>query len=135
MHIDKNNSGLNSVISLGRYEGGRLWVEGYGDLPPPTLCTQNSDHDNLRGGYLDTHQKWVTFSPKRKHCIEPIRSGVRYSVVLFTPGRVASLTPSQLAELTSLGFPGVDYIARMTEPSFMHSETFPFDPGVMNLMD
>ena len=54
--MGKNNSGLSSVISLGPYEGGRLWVEGYGNEPPPCLCIQNSEEDILLGGYLDAHQ-------------------------------------------------------------------------------
>ena len=108
VHIDKNNTGLNSVISLGNYTGGRLWVEGLGDDPPPTHCVQSPDNSDLKGAYLNTHHKWVTFSPTRRHCIEPIRDGVRYSIVLFTPGRVSSLTPAHKAELTDLGFPGID---------------------------
>ena len=36
VYRDKNNSGKNSVISFGQYTGGRLWVEGYGNEPPPS---------------------------------------------------------------------------------------------------
>ena len=98
---------------------------------PLTLCShvQNSDHHSFRGGYLGTFQKWAAFSPKRRHCIEPIRSGVRCSVVLFTPGRVTSLTPSQKAGLKSLGFLDVDHSVSMAGGHSMKSDMSTFDPA------
>lgn len=59
LHVDRDNSGLNSVISVGRYEGGRLWIEGYGNDPPPTLCAPCSTDESLLGGHVDPYQKWT----------------------------------------------------------------------------
>ena len=113
-------------------------MEGYGADPPPASCTQKPDDASIRGGYLDTHHNWVTFSPKRRHCIEPILNGTRYSIVLFTPGRTGALKPSHLAELHTLGFqvPGGATSSHsgvyLQELEDVEDTTFPFDPGVMD---
>ena len=86
---------------------------------PPTLCVLCPTDELLLGGYVDTYQKWTIFDPKQRHCIEPIRSGIRYSIVLFTPGRSNSLTPSQRSELRLLGF-----------PDEADDSSFPYDPGI-----
>ena len=83
---DKNNVGLNSVISFGTFSGGDLWIEGLGDSPPSEECIAQPDHRELRGGYLGKTKCWVSFSPKRRHCTSQVTHGTRYSIVLFTPG-------------------------------------------------
>ena len=52
VHTDKNNFGLNSVVSFGTFSEGEFWVEGLGDSPPPEECIAKSDQRTLRGGYL-----------------------------------------------------------------------------------
>ena len=86
---------------------------------PLTLCMLCPTDELLLGGDVGTYQKWTTFDPKQRHCIEPIRSGIRYSIVLFTPGRFKSLTPSQRSELRLLGFPDEADVV-----------SFPYDPGI-----
>eukprot|EP00971_Amphidinium_carterae_P137219 2719137-Amphidinium_carterae.1 len=58
---------------MGRYNGGRLWIESRRHPPP------NLPRSPLRGQYHETKYRWVMFDPKRFHAVEPC-VGSRLSV-------------------------------------------------------
>ena len=84
IHKDKNNHSMTWLIALGDFTGGRLWIESpVGTHPPP--LPRNSVEKKLRGEYLDTKHTWICFDPQLYHAVEPVTSGVRVSLALFTP--------------------------------------------------
>eukprot|EP00971_Amphidinium_carterae_P064312 1273607-Amphidinium_carterae.1 len=100
VHQDRFNLGCNWVISVGKYTGGRIWVEDAdGTEPPPNL--RNSP---LRGVYHDTRYRWLKFNPKLKHAVEP-STGTGVSLVFFTPQRLSALTDKHWETLLQFGFP------------------------------
>ena len=84
VHKDKNNHSMTWLIALGNFTGGRLWIESpVGTHPPP--LPRNSLEKKLRGEYLNTKDTWFCFDPQLYHAVEPVTSGVRVSLALFTP--------------------------------------------------
>eukprot|EP00971_Amphidinium_carterae_P105655 2092313-Amphidinium_carterae.2 len=67
---------------MGRYKGGRLWIESpNGRHPPPNL-----PDSPLRAQYHETRYRWVMFDPKRSHAVEQC-IGSRLSVSACSRGR------------------------------------------------
>eukprot|EP00971_Amphidinium_carterae_P002958 58050-Amphidinium_carterae.1 len=61
---------------MGRYKGGRVWIEApHGRHPPPNL-----PDSPLHGQYHETRYRWVMFDPKRSHAVEQC-IGSRLSVL------------------------------------------------------
>eukprot|EP00971_Amphidinium_carterae_P157379 3119718-Amphidinium_carterae.2 len=74
---------------MGKYQGGRLWIEIEGGKRHPPNLPESS----LRGQYHETKYRRVMFDPKRSHAVEPC-VGSRLSVVFFTPARLHALEDS-----------------------------------------
>ena len=103
IHKDKNNHSMTWLIALGDFTGGRLWIESpVGTHPPP--LPRNSVEKKLRGEYLDTKHTWICFDPQLYHAVEPVTSGVRVSLALFTPKGWKRLRPNCIDELIDIGF-------------------------------
>ena len=103
VHKDKNNHSMTWLIALGNFTGGRLWIESpVGTHPPP--LPRNSVEKKLRGEYLDTKNTWICFDPQLYHAVEPVTSGVRVSLALFTPKGWKKLRPNCIDELIDIGF-------------------------------
>ena len=81
-HVDANE-GLNSVITLGSYQGGELIVN-------------DKRHE--------TRHRWLTFDATAKHEVLPY-TGWRISIALYTPRDHHLLTSTHWNWLTQLGFP------------------------------
>ena len=130
LNAEPNYSGPQSVISFGQHQGGRLWIEGTGDQPPPALGTQNPDRQYQTGSFHDSFQQWITIQPNQSYCIEPIQDGARYSIVLYTPRRTQTLTPSHLWELRSLGFPTTEITHKSNQDSLSFHSFYLFQSGI-----
>ena len=103
VHKDKNNHSMTWLIALGNFAGGRLWIESpVGTHPPP--LPRNPVEKKLRGEYLDTKNTWICFDPQLYHAVEPVTSGVRVSLALFTPKNWKKLRPNCIDELIDIGF-------------------------------
>ena len=103
IHKDKNNHSMTWLIALGNFAGGRLWIESpVGTHPPP--LPRNSVEKKLRGEYLDTKNTWICFDPQLYHAVEPVTSGVRVSLALFTPKGWKKLRPNCIDDLIDIGF-------------------------------
>ena len=105
LHQDLWNVGCNWVISFGEYTGGKLWIRGRGNCPPPRECTHCEEQNEWRGAEIDTKARWVQFNPSEWHCISPIESGTRYSMALFNPKKLEQLTSADWTALKEFGFP------------------------------
>jgi hypothetical protein len=83
LHVDKNNIGLSTMITVGKgCEGGALWI--YGRLHP-------------------TLNRSITFDGHKPHMTLPY-TGTRYSLVFFSHNHVTQAPPATLRELKSFGF-------------------------------
>ena len=103
VHKDKNTHSMTWLIALGNFTGGRLWIESpVGTHLPP--LPRNSVEKKLRGEYLDTKNTWICFDPQLYHAVEPVTSGVRVSLALFTPKGWKKLRPNCIDELIDIGF-------------------------------
>eukprot|EP00971_Amphidinium_carterae_P072055 1425104-Amphidinium_carterae.1 len=113
VHQDRFNQGCNWVISVGTYQGGRIWVEdSHGQYPPP-----NVPGSTLRGVYYDTRYKWLKFNPKLKHAVEP-STGTRVSLVFFTPQRLGALSDEHWETLLNFGFRQAEQVQDIFARSF-----------------
>eukprot|EP00971_Amphidinium_carterae_P256588 5094884-Amphidinium_carterae.1 len=85
-HIDKKNygNGMNFVLQWGQYTGGELW-EGKEKLKMKDC--------------------WIQVNPHVVHGVSKVQSGVRFSIVLFSPGRLEQVTESLWDMISACGFP------------------------------
>ena len=103
-HKDKNNDGLTWLVAFGgNFTSGRLWIESPIATHPPPL-PRNSVERKLRGECLETRNTWICFDPQLYHAVEPVTSGIRVSLALFTPKGWKKLTPNCMDELIDIGF-------------------------------
>ena len=117
VHKDKNNLSMTWLIAFGDFTGGRLWLESpIGTEPPP--APQTAWEKNLRGEYHSVLNTWVRFDPQLYHAVEPITSGSRRSLALFTPKNWQRLPPHCLDDLIDIGF-----CPPFTAPSTLQAET------------
>eukprot|EP00971_Amphidinium_carterae_P212915 4225755-Amphidinium_carterae.1 len=98
---------MSTVIALGQYSGGELWVETPNPtsdcVPPPSK--RGAQDDGLLGRRYHIHHKWLAFHPHCLHTIYPVTEGTRYSVVLYNPGHLDQVPESVWSRLGDLGFP------------------------------
>eukprot|EP00971_Amphidinium_carterae_P305279 6066198-Amphidinium_carterae.1 len=94
-HRDARNEtgSINAVLQWGDYDGGHLWAsDGSG-----------SKH------VMEEKEKWYQFDAKAtQHGVSKVRRGIRWSIILYQPGRLQQVTTSIWHELRSLGFPSCE---------------------------
>eukprot|EP00971_Amphidinium_carterae_P340283 6478544-Amphidinium_carterae.1 len=82
-HVDQNNVGISDVISLGKYQGGELSVNGV---------------------ELTCHRKWAELDGSQAHEVAEVQ-GRRWSIILHTPRGIEKLNQKSRKRLSELGFP------------------------------
>eukprot|EP00971_Amphidinium_carterae_P352616 6492676-Amphidinium_carterae.1 len=97
LHVDKNNEGTNDLLVMGKFGGGKIFVEH----PSGSLCSIHGQ--DLRGFLLQGKLRFVRFSPSCRHAVQSA-SGQRVSIVFFTPRFMEKLLPSHVDELVACGF-------------------------------
>jgi hypothetical protein len=108
LHVDGRNAGSSTVLGLGDYEGGALWVaDEEGDVAFVVTDEQVTGLSLRPGVFLlgrsyDVRRRWTTVDGAAPHRVEPF-SGRRISVVFFT---VPGASARQNTVLRALGFPG-----------------------------
>mmetsp|Transcript_55091 Transcript_55091/g.123685 ORF Transcript_55091/g.123685 Transcript_55091/m.123685 type:complete len:701 (+) Transcript_55091:3-2105(+) len=100
LHTDKYNhpGALNSIIEFGTYDGGRLWVEGTGQVPCPF-------DTKLTGKWVNAKRRWKHFDAQAQHCVTSVTCGVRLSLVAASVGRLNQVPERLREELREWGFP------------------------------
>eukprot|EP00971_Amphidinium_carterae_P134687 2669332-Amphidinium_carterae.1 len=98
-HTDVRNwPGTKSfVFSFGEYTGGELWQE---TEPGRRKCLER------------VHGRWQEVDPSRLHGVNKVTSGTRWSIVLFSPGRLERVPSMVWTTLRQLGFPSRRRLAR-----------------------
>ena len=61
---------LNHAIALGSFSGGRVWIEDDEGTSMEKL-SKNGKVRELKGSWVDIHDKPVSFNARRFHKIEP----------------------------------------------------------------
>ena len=73
----------NYAIALGRFTGGRVWVEDDQGTSPDEVVMKNKIHP-LRGSWIDMHDQPVCFNARRFHKVEP-HEGHMWAIAAYTP--------------------------------------------------
>eukprot|EP00971_Amphidinium_carterae_P292646 5809706-Amphidinium_carterae.1 len=106
VHSDKANTGMSSLLSLGSHREGSLWVEDH-----EGQHQISHDGETLWGHVLNTHGHWQRFNGHQRHCILPAKAvegsecAERFSITLFSPGRLHDVPEEHWRALQQLGFP------------------------------
>ncbi len=111
-HVDRNNIGRSAIIAFGTYEGGDLWVaDESGDIPLKLDADVTSgQRPRYKAGatYLgktwDLHETWHFFNGSALHYTTPF-TGLRFSLVYFTPKSFEASNHSLKVTLGKCGFP------------------------------
>ena len=109
LHIDAHNQAesMNMTCTLGRFEGGELWLEcEENEVEPPGRIAWESKPNGTRapGHLYSTWRRPLLFSPKRYHRTRAWK-GDRIALTAFTARSLRGLDPADRASLRKNGFP------------------------------
>ena len=77
-----------TMIMLGKYKQGEVWMEGAGNLPCPEVCRQ--DKYQVNDGYLaPANNQFLALSPTTKHSIMPAKGERIVTYVLLKPEHIS----------------------------------------------
>eukprot|EP00439_Symbiodinium_sp_Y106_P006127 s8716_g1.t1 len=105
LHRDIQNmpGHLNHGLALGDFTGRRVWIEDYEGIPRPGWPTKKGERE-LRGKWLDLHDKPVSFDARRYHMVEPHESSM-WALAAYVPQAYARATEWHRQALREAGFP------------------------------
>ena len=86
LHRDiQNMAHLNHALALEDYTGGRVWIEDDEGDSTAWLADKKGGRE-LRGRWLDMHDKPVSFDARRYHMVEPTRAACgRLRLMFYKP--------------------------------------------------
>ena len=114
-HLDVHRRALQSAhgiaprhseharAALGEYTGGRVWIENDEGDSPAWLEDKKGGRE-LRGRWLDMHDKSVSFDARRYHKVEP-HEGSMWALAAYVPQAYARATEQHRQALREAGFP------------------------------
>ncbi|CAE7203396.1 unnamed protein product [Symbiodinium sp. CCMP2592] len=105
LHRDIQNmpGHLNHALALGDYTGGRVWIEDDEGDSTARLAAKTGERE-LRGKWLDMHDKPVSFDARRYHMVEP-HEGSMWALAAYVPQAYARATEQHREVLAEVGFP------------------------------
>ena len=93
----------NQALALGDNTGGRVWIED-DDGDSTAWLEHKTGSRELRGRWLDMHDKPVSFDARRYHKVEPYE-GSMWALAAFVPQAYARATEQHRQALREAGFP------------------------------
>ena len=93
----------NHALALGDYTGGRMWIEDDEGDSTAWLADKKVGRE-LRGRWLDMHDKPVSFDARRYHMVEP-HEGSMWALAAYVPQAYARATEQHRQALREAGFP------------------------------
>ena len=93
----------NHALALGEYTGGRVWIEDDEGDSAAWLEDKKGGRE-LRGRWLDMHDKPVSFDARRYHKVEP-HEGSMWALAAYVPQAYARATEQHRQALREAGFP------------------------------
>ena len=94
---------LNHALALGEYTGGRVWIEDDDGDSTAWLADKKGERE-LRGKWLDMHDKPVSFNARHYHMVEP-HQGSMWALAAYVPQAYARSTEQHREKLRQAGFP------------------------------
>ena len=109
LHIDAHNlvESQNMTCTLGRFEGGELWLEieeNEPDSPGKIVWEDKQNGIRVPGRLHSTWRRPLLFSPKRYHRTRAWK-GDRFAITAFTARSLRGLNPEDRMLLRKVGFP------------------------------
>eukprot|EP00971_Amphidinium_carterae_P288170 5721106-Amphidinium_carterae.1 len=107
---------LKGHKDMRNWPGTRSFVYSFGQYSGGALCQgdqrqgNSGDHDG---------QGWTAVDPRLPHGVETVRTGERWSVVLYVPGRLDQVTTDVWNALSILGFPKRQRLAQRVYHRFL----------------
>ena len=93
----------NHALALGDYTGGRVWIED--DEGDSTAWLEDKKGGReLRGRWLDMHDKPGSFDARRYHMVEP-HEGSMWALAAYVPQAYARATEQHKKALRDASFP------------------------------
>ena len=110
LHRDMQNmvGKLNHAITLGTFNGGRVWIEDEEGTSIETT-TKNGKVRELKGTWIDIHDRPMSFNARRFHKIEP-HEGHMWALAAYTPQSFERCSDEVRSKLKKLEFPCPDEI-------------------------
>eukprot|EP00971_Amphidinium_carterae_P045316 891692-Amphidinium_carterae.1 len=113
LHQDQGNlqGSLIYPLMIGEYTGGRVWsedVEAHGHPPPACLLQSPAGTipADVKGRWVPAVRgAWLLLDPFAYHGVEPIYSGRRYSLSVFSAAGLPRVPRQVWNQLRSVGFP------------------------------
>ena len=105
LHRDiQNKPGhLNHALALRDFTGKRVWIEDDDGDSTAWLADKKGERE-LRGRWLDMHDKPVSFDARRYHMVEP-HEGSMWALAAYVPQAYACSTEQHREKLREAGFP------------------------------
>ena len=108
-HWDYGNlrGSINSLIGLGNYSGGELWLQLYDDEVDHQKHVDwllSDRGEKMPGKIMSCKHRCVHFEPERVHCTMPFK-GDRFTLSMYTNRALLDVTAVQRQALVNLGFP------------------------------
>eukprot|EP00971_Amphidinium_carterae_P291425 5785768-Amphidinium_carterae.2 len=75
-----------------------------GARPVPN-CIKSSTNSDVTGSWKQEKGQWMPLNPHRWHGVEPVKEGVRVSIITFVPGYLHRVRPETWNQLDDLQFP------------------------------
>ena len=134
LHIDAHNQAesMNMTCTLGRFEGGELWLEcEENEMEPPGRVVWESKPNGTRtpGHLYSTWRRPLLFSPKRYHRTRAWK-GDRIALTAFTARSLRGLDPADRALLRKSGFPVPGEPKPILNETSLHLEEIDFQSEI-----
>ncbi|CAE7236559.1 unnamed protein product [Symbiodinium sp. CCMP2592] len=99
----RHSEHASHALALGDYTGGRVWIEDDEGDSTAWLADKKGERE-LRGRWLDMHEKPVSFDARRYHMVEP-HEGSMWALAAYVPQAYARATEQHRQALREAGFP------------------------------
>ena len=96
------------MLSLGTFNGGRVWIEDEEGTSIETT-SKNGKVCELKGTWIDIHDKPMSFNARRFHKIEP-HEGHMWALAAYTPQSFERCSDEVRSKLEELEFPCPDEV-------------------------
>ena len=110
LHRDMQNmvGKLNHAVTLGTFNGGRVWIEDDEGTSIETT-TKNGKVRELKGTWIDIHDRPMSFNARRFHKIEQ-HEGHMWALAAYTPQSFERCSDEVRSKLEELEFPCPDEV-------------------------
>ena len=105
LHRDMQNMVVkpNHALTLGNFPGGKVWIEDDAGTSIEKISKNNKIYE-LKGSWIDIHDKPMSFNARHYHKIEP-HEGHMWALAADTPQSFRRCSDEVCSQLKELEFP------------------------------